>query len=229
MPIINTGDVQCFTLSDIYSKRVISAVDHERDEPKYKCKKGWIITSDKDGNYTPFFVNVRSKDIVWDQSSITSVLRKFYGKDNFDIVEMRTFLPGVTENFKINGWDINVNLGTRLIQFKKEISIAESFDFVKSNDLSEIHYFLTLPVPIISDADFLVSHTINGKNKQVNLSMINVETVETDQSSLTRMAYHIDIKLTNLFYLFHDNFKNMTEYKESFIYLDITGRNRYIK
>ena len=225
MPTIKSGDIQCFTLDEIYSKRAISAVDHERDEPKFKCKKGWVVASDKDGNYTPFFVYTRSKDIVWDQSAMASVLRRFYGKDNFDIIEMRTYLPGVTESFRVDDWDATVNLGTKIIELKQRVCVAEKFEFAKEGDLTDLLYKVKLPVPIIGDSDFSISYTLSGENNQVSTATVNVF---NDYNILTRMSENLDIHMKNLCYFFHRDFKNMDEYKKSYLFITIRGRNRYI-
>lgn len=84
------------------------------NNPNYNCKRGWIISMDEAGGYVPFFVRVRSEDIMWTTkaidryySSIERNLRNFGYTYNADIqnpsAEMVVNVGNWTYYIKPNG------------------------------------------------------------------------------------------------------------------------------
>lgn len=221
--MLQSGETQLFTLQDVCSKKFLSAVDNERDEDKYVCKKGWVVANDGEGNYTPFFVYTRSKDIVWDQSGIKKMIQSFFGDEYKNIVEMKTYTPGVIEKFKYCNWDVSVDLGHRNFELKRKMNIAELFELVE-DDYTDLVYEFKLPLPIISDSDFNICHTMSGNNEQLATAFVNVNVTENEYD---HQIEKIELHLRNLIYYFHSNFKKLPEYKESYVYITIRGRNYY--
>ena len=77
----------------------------------FECKKGWIITLDKNGNYVPFFIKVREKDILWTNSNTSmndiklSLVRDLNKGDyKTTYVESDIVNPSQILVMKIDGW-----------------------------------------------------------------------------------------------------------------------------
>ena len=55
-----------------------------------KCPKGWILTpSETDGEYVPFFVNVRDKDIHWDENNLDQTLKNIVESSKSDDIQLQ--------------------------------------------------------------------------------------------------------------------------------------------
>lgn len=81
----------------------------------FECKKGWIITLDKNGNYVPFFIKVREKDILWTNSNTSmddiklGLIRDLNkGEYKTAYVESSIINPSQILVMKVDGWTYKI-------------------------------------------------------------------------------------------------------------------------
>lgn len=109
------------------------------DEQKYyTCNKGLLVTKDEDGNYLPFFINTRSKDISYSNSNFDD---KFLNDlINMGCTEIEKYYPTPTYFFDYLGWHIELNHEKNIIA-TKELKLDNFADiFTLKNTIDGIYY-----------------------------------------------------------------------------------------
>lgn len=158
----------------------------------FECKKGWIITLDKDGNYVPFFIKVREKDILWTNSNISMDdikldLVRDLNKGDYKTayVESDIINPSQILVMKVDGWIYKIKPDytfeanktvleiphTNWIPEYKSVSTGNS----KENYLVKLSYNLKLPFKVKTEnielhynlihSEPLCSHSLLFHNK----------------------------------------------------------------
>lgn len=177
------------------------------------CLTGWLLSpSPTDGTNVPFFVNVRDKDIVWDERNLPISL-----KELSDLGEnKKIFYTGSYWKYDYNDWSIELKVdGT--YRAKKKINIGESFDDISSNSTT-INSNLRLPFNTINDNDFSVSITNISDDTRIKSSINGIKNITTDAFD------SIDVYLNNNQYLFSANFKSNSLYTDSFLFINVEGK-----
>lgn len=112
------------------------------------CKKGFILSNNGDGDYTPFFVQVREKDIIWDE--------RLYKNDLVDIANTgsnKQFYPTMAYwKFDKDDWKITLR-GDGYFTASKKLTLN---DFTAPSEPSEYLFSKTISLPfsVIDDSEF---------------------------------------------------------------------------
>jgi len=108
------------------------------EQKYYTCNKGLLVTKDEDGNYLPFFINTRSKDITYSNSNFDDN----FLKDLIDMgcTEIEKYYPTPTYFFDYLGWHIELNHEKNIIA-TKELKLDNFGDiFTLKNTIDGIYY-----------------------------------------------------------------------------------------
>lgn len=74
----------------------------------YTCKKGWILSLDEQGNYVPFFIKTRSKDITWTiDSSFYKKVKKLITNNEMHYT-FKMNIPEAELKMDIDDWDYRI-------------------------------------------------------------------------------------------------------------------------
>lgn len=179
-----------------------------------ECKKGWVVSRDANGNYVPFFVNVRSKDIVPTDNETSPLILNLrsYGTNGKIISNSQIY------NFDLQSWNISV-LNDEEISYRKKISIGSDGN-VNLASPSDMVITLELPLPLIDDELLDVRINKSVFNAQLAYATDNIEFVHDSNRNISAVKIHF----YNLSYLFPANFRDNDTFKNSYIYFNITGR-----
>lgn len=170
------------------------------------CRKGWIMApSPEDGDYVPFFVQVRDKDIVWDEETLPKALNDL----SLLGTERQLFYPVYQWKFKINGWVVTLNQDATYTATRK-INVAE--EFASLSDGVDLYTNLNLPFITYIDDNFSVQATKMSNEKDVMDANISVG---YDWISSVSM---ITVSLRNQLGM------KIGEYTESAVCVTITGK-----
>lgn len=186
------------------------------DQSTYNCKRGIIICQDDKGNYVPFLLKVRGKDIVWGtqpQGVVTTAL------NNFNANNFRDFIPAVKKKFDYSRWIVTTEDNSDIYTCQIKLTIGSN-DFRIGDDNTDIYTTLELPIQIKDNDELSVYYTLRGANEQIATCQINTE---YELSKKTGYIRYVKIHLRNLIYSFHNGFKNIDSYRNSHIYLRISG------
>lgn len=178
-----------------------------------KCKKGWLIAPDNTGRYTPFFLYVRSNDIVWSDMVNSNASKLVNNSDGAILIN-----PTSAYRFVRKGWTLTVYSDMRY-DADATISVGDNFNFTDNDFPVELYRDMELPFSTIDDELFHVICTKQVRQDELRSSEVNILPSGKDR------VYHdkIRISLLNPIYQFHTDFKNMTDYKNSKIHLHIQG------
>lgn len=173
-----------------------------------KCGKGWLITpSETDGEYVPFFLQVRDKDIIWDVRNLNEDFRNLLRDTYNDLV---INYPYYNANFVRNNWVGHFNEDLRY-SATKTLNVRNNG--VLSEDNKTITFSVELPF-VTSNDDFNVQLTKN------------VDTLDIMQSILYKKASNdegittIEIELYNMISVFGP----LSNYNNDEIYIQVSGR-----
>lgn len=132
-----------------------------------KCNVGWLVSQiPNDGRYVPFFVKVRSKDIVWYDLPSEEVL-SVLNENEMD--EYQILYPNTSLKFIRDGWHIKLNYDFTF-EINKKFYIDSSFVLDKTRKelcLKDVE----LPFLTSYDKDFSISATKVIKNASTNTSV----------------------------------------------------------
>lgn len=177
-----------------------------------ECLKGWILApSPTDGTNVPFFINVRDKDIIWDEKNLPADIKTLSELGD----NRKLYFLGSYWKFDCLGWNVELSVdGT--YKAKKKVNIGEVFDNVNTNS-NNITATLQLPFSTINDNDFTISIT--------NVSdELRIKSATNGMKNVTNSIFNsIQIYLYNAQYPFAANFKLNNLYTDSFLYVNIEG------
>lgn len=179
----------------------------------HKCQKGWILTpSPTDGEYVPFFVQVREQDVVYDEDNLPDELKNIYNSGN-----NKKFL---TNNkywkFDYKNWNIKLK-SDGSYEATKKISIGEEFETPVTSNINILSVNLELPFETKNDNEFTVQFTISSTNIRIGTSVSSISIIEDDEFD-TLQCY-----LQNAVYSYNSDFKVTHVYDDSCLYIKISG------
>ena len=120
-----------------------------------ECLKGWMVApSPTDGEYVPFFIYVRDKDIIWDPETITNNFSN-YLKEKADNVELH--YPMNEWKFQMEGWTVVVHQDGSYHGYKK-INIQDVSEYVSHNTIKSD---IVLPLPLTITPTTIIITIIN--------------------------------------------------------------------
>ena len=146
----------------------------------FKCSRGFLVKKDKNGRYLPFFIKVRSQDIIYDKKPTET---KVSIDDDWTCkIENDTYFDG-TLNAQIN--NMNFSLNSSRNEFIGEFDIPYSVIYVNSFCVNS---------NIISYSDVLTESTINvvPVNTGGRISKIRVYIRNTNQTYPSTWSTNLD-------------------------------------
>ena len=178
-----------------------------------ECLVGWVLApSPTDGTNVPFFIQVRDKDIVWDEKTLPQDLKQL--SEIGDSKEV--YFTGAYWKIDYRGWRIKLNIdGT--YNAKKKINIGESFDDITTNSAS-IVATIALPFRTLNDGDFFISMTNISDDLRIKSATNGIKEIRDEAFE------SIQIYLQNTQYFFSSNFKLNSLYTDSYMYINIDGK-----
>lgn len=186
-------------------------------DKKFTCLKGIIVVpSPTDKTPVPFFVQVRAKDIIWDESSVSADLVNI-AKEGTDF---ETFNPSAGVRYKINGWVIEIGADYTYHATKRINIVSDGFEF---NDRDDTDIFLDLTLPFVTknDGSFCVNCTLNSSCEDIATATLSTVMKDGfDSSTFSGLTVH----LRNLIYHFDSDFKHNNEYNNSYMFISIDGK-----
>ena len=168
-----------------------------------KCSRGFLIERRPNGTYSPFFVKVRSKDIIWEDDEHGGG-----GGSSSTAVTLS----------EIDGWTVT-KIKEDYYTAIKAIDVTDLYfhrDIDDTKLVGEIH----LPLSIISPKYFVASVGVNGANDNIATATVNVAPIVGDTSKVTS----IKITIRNLAYTFPSNWTEDSTYDDSKLYITVSGR-----
>lgn len=104
----------------------------------YTCNKGMLVTKDTEGNYLPFFINTRSKDISYSNNNFDDEFLN--DLMNMGCTEIEKYYPSPTYFFDYLGWHIELNHERNIIA-TKELKLDNFGEiFTLRNTIDGIYY-----------------------------------------------------------------------------------------
>jgi len=103
------------------------------DEMTYECNTGVLVTKDEEGNYLPFLLRVRAKEILWGGNTSDSVLLDddfLEQLRNLGVTDFKQVNPVPSYKFKLDGWDVHIE-GVTHVVYIKEMSFSELEEMMK--------------------------------------------------------------------------------------------------
>lgn len=178
----------------------------------YECQKGWILApSLNGGDYVPFFINVRDKDIVWDDDNLSPELKRLanLGTDKKIIFTDSKWI------FEYKNWMIEL-FNTGKYNAKRKINISEEFDDSTMTS-TEIKAIIDLPFETVNDENFTAFITKSSSNIRIKSSMSGINNITDD------IFTNIEVFLFNQQYNFPTDFKQTNVFDDSYLFINIEG------
>lgn len=140
----------------------------------YNCKKGWLVYLDENGEYVPFFMHVREKDIIWDSDS--SFMNELIKKSpQFKGMDVNVIFPKI--KCDKNGWEYVINSDFSFKARKKvHIGSSNGFSLIDNHTLLKE---LTIPF-LINTRSSYINCMIDSKNALLRNCIVSTKTPETD-------------------------------------------------
>lgn len=174
------------------------------------CRKGFILApSPTDGELVPFFVQVREKDIIWNESDPPKIISYDY------LTSLEKSYTRMDEcwSFKSDDWDINYHSSGN-IEMSTRVNIRNKFAFINQNMLQ---CWLGLEFPILDDSNLTLGTTIVTDSNTIRSSTVSLDTVR-DGNIVTQ----IHLNLCNFTTPFSPTKSNIDDY--SYINIHLSGK-----
>ena len=177
-----------------------------------ECLKGWILApSPTDGKDVPFFVKVRSEDIVWSTSDNFEELEKIANKGS----NVQSFSPLSQWKFKKENWIVTLNQDAT---YTANIKVNIPREFMEE-DTNTLRGEIKLPLEILNDENFTIQCT---KMSDV-YEIINSDITVLPEADDTLSSIELSIDYRNEENVF-ENFAQSTRFNNSFVCISITGK-----
>lgn len=177
------------------------------------CRKGFILApSPTDGELVPFFVQVREKDIIWNESDPPEVI----SGDYLTALEKSYTRMDECWSFKSDDWDINYHSSGN-IEMSTRVNIRDEFAFINQNMLQ---YWLGLEFPILDDSNLTLGTTIVTDSNAIRSSTVSLDTINDRDDRNIITAIHLN--LCNFTTPFSPTKSNIDDY--SYINIHLSGK-----
>lgn len=186
-------------------------------DKKFTCLKGMLVVpSPTDKTPVPFFVQVRAKDIIYDETSVNPDLVNLARSGS----DFETFNPNTGVRYKSNGWTIEINSDYSYHASTRLNIVDGGFQFNEDDDTD---LFLVMNLPFVSkdDGSFSINCTLNSSCEDIATSTLSMIMRNGSASNSFDGA---TIHLRNLIYHFDRGFQHNQEYMDSYIFITIDGR-----
>ena len=191
-----------------------------------ECPKGWILVpSPTDGEYVPYFIQVRNNDFVWDENFEFPGYTLDYIKYNSSSNIKKNFGDSVVSYDIKSGyhgnWHARVHKD-KYCELTQKLSIGK--EGKNLNVLpNKISMMLNIPISIKFDNSFNISFTTDSTSTSIRTGNISfVSGYDSDE-------YINDggIQITNYMFPFDANYETNHVYDLDYIYIKITGYGNF--
>ena len=174
------------------------------------CSTGWILTHDPvHGNYVPFFVKVRDKDIVWDVENMPKDLSRLTASAESSITYN---YPAYEWIYKKAGWRINLK-SDYTYEATKNIPIKENATLANVN---EMKVRVNLPINMKNDDTVFVDIMKKCTNRTIIGSTTNLEIPNEKTLSYLNIGLFSSGG-------FNSNFSTSSDYDNQFLQVRVRG------
>lgn len=187
-----------------------------------ECNKGFLLSMDSEnGGYIPFFIQVRDKDIIWDDARLPQDLVNIvYQGEN---VEFHNILH--CWRFTYNDWFITLYSDSRY-EAISSFNIREySGDIVEP--VNKLIYKIDLPFTskIGLDTGFNISLCIEASSSIITTSNVGIvpNTYSVNGTKSTTSTDNISIYIANSIIPFSNDIKTNKEFINDKVNIKITG------
>jgi hypothetical protein len=179
---------------------------------KRECQVGWMVApSPTDGEYVPFFVKVRDKDIIWDENTITRNFASYLSKYASDVT---LHYPMNEWKCTIDGWVVTVYQdGT--YHARKKVNIQKNARSI--TDFRKIYLPVKLPLTTFNDDKLGVSITSAVTANDLLTSFTNF------RLSDDKKIDNIEVELTAMGNSYYDDFFNNVIYANQYLFIIVEG------
>lgn len=178
---------------------------------KRRCGKGWLVTPSKtDGEYVPFFMYVRDKDIIWDETNLPELLRKTAAKGE----NMSLNYPMYQWNFDVDSWSVKLHQDGSY-EATKKIDINKNCEMF---DSSQIDVSISLPFKTMNDDEFNIQITKNCHGTDMLHATVNMNPLENEESNDV-----ISVSLLANGFYFNTDLETNEQYNDQFLFVRVTG------
>ena len=185
------------------------------------CKKGFILTMNEEGDYLPFFLKVRDKDIIWDPSNLPSNLRTAAEAGDETIMSY----PLTKWVYKTDTWNVSLFsdgtyeatsvLAIADFTFPSSTSGSSSEDKVQNKITKEITLPFTTDIESLNG--FFVGLTIQSDNDIISASTVGYRPfANASSSSIYGETTYYGNKLTVYLYNGVTPFNDVNKWSTSF-------------
>lgn len=180
----------------------------------FDCPVGMFITQDESGDYVPFLLQVRDKEIIWDMDKFSIETVNAINNMKPDVVSINYPLP----SYRIlkDGWNIVAHYdGT--IEAQKEIKFNDSaLTFTSLKPTNDV-YRTTIELPFKLGEFSTVNTTFNASNDNMLEVEQSITIIRTDFGNIS--GFHINlISLTG---------SEITNFSSASVYVSIKGKIAY--
>lgn len=198
--------------------------------PVLKVKRGFFIAFDeKTGRYIPFFINVRSNDIIWkDTKGFSTTI-----KNLVDSVEVRERIePNTTYRFDSGLWKI-LTLSNNMYQSTLIIPFTNTFFQLKAfndngetgennkNFGTELIAKITFPTAFVSETDFSLQFSLSTSSDVLGRCTISY----VPQRNVFNKFDSCIVRIISPTYRFPETFYYEEEYINSKLNIELRGYN----
>lgn len=180
----------------------------------YECKKGWLLAPDENGENVPFFIYVRSKDIMWGSASypdeIIELARHGYNAT--------TTAPQARLRFNYSDWAISIDEDLSF-EATLRLSIGNSSFVMDAGVDATLYQSVKLPIKAVYNENFSIQSTIQGNNDETRTAYSGVDIIQDEN----KFVAGIKVELNNQILKFHKNFSNISSYLNSYVYITVKG------
>ena len=175
-------------------------------ETLYACPTGFLIKNNGDGKFVPFFVKVRSQDIIWDPKD------KHSGGGGSGSAS-----TGGGNIQKYGIWTVNL-VSSNYYDGTAQIPINTKRFSVDEDDKSMMSGDVELPFTISDKNSFFVTGSLYARN--INLRTASVSFAPNEASG---GISSVKVTIQSLAYPFERNWAGRSDYTSSRLYIRVSG------
>lgn len=178
---------------------------------KRRCGKGWLVAPSKtDGEYVPFFMYVRDKDIIWDEENLPELLKKAAREGENSSLQY----PMYQWTFDVDSWSVKLHQDGSY-EATKKIDIHKYGKFMA---YARIDVDFSLPFKTMNDDEFNVQITKNCHGTDMIHAVVNINPFESEESN-DQMSVSL---LADGFY-FNKDFDTNIQYDNQYLFVRVAG------
>lgn len=191
----------------------------------YTCKKGFLLSMDENGDYLPFFVQVRDQDII----PSTDVSFPFGVKlHNLGLYEKIKYLPTsigkAFMEFDYDGWKVKLYSD---YSYEAKIQVPVNRTMFTTRETNHFMLIHQERLPIVSDIeDFYGFLTIDSTSSEILAAVPSFTLIRSSGELTKEYPVAMEICLSNYH---NDLFDNLDYYYNTHVNVKIEGKALLVK